>query len=588
MNELKKAVASVDEETLTALANKGIYKRACKDIDGVIPEITDNGDTAEVNIGGEKVTLKSPLSECKCSCVSRNVCRHIISAILLMKKSLSNEQISETESEPAPEKEKTPVVQETAPESSTFDEVSESKLTEKQIAKINKCAEQTISAMADILRRGLVRVPDTLAENLEISAVRCHSLRMADAERLVREIGGRLGDCIARRASFSIKSFTQKYCDTLKMLFSLTEDDISNAQLGVFKQKYEQYNGLLTLLPVGQRTVSGGEYEGDVYYFLNLDETAEQRFFSLSDIRPVFYESSKSKKAWFPQKSSIMPWGISTPLKNMMKSVIVLGNAKTSGGKLSASQETQVVMQKTGTLDCSEVRNLICDDFAQIIVELSERNPESETDKLFFVHPRKCISSEFDKYTQNYIMFIEDFSGRIIPVKVKYREETKNLISGIEKIAKKMLENPQKDYVLLVTAYIENGRLNLFPIEFYDFIRPNMHKEYELPDEFIDNRENAYYAERILSLLDEVRGRVELTLQCGLQSGLAKDKKLENTAFNYGLKGLSRMISEFMSAAENYRHGNNASMDSILHTMVDILGYINTARKKLELITALQ
>ncbi len=584
MNELKKALAEADEESITALANKGIYKRACKDIDGLSPESEITGETAEISIGGETVTLKAPLSECRCSCVSRTVCRHIIGAILLMKNSLTEEDVCDAVTETkAEEINAEPSQPAPVSEPEINQESDEKPLTDKQKAKINQCAEQTLSAMSDILRRGLVRVPDTLAENLEISAVRCHSLRMADAERSVREISGKLSDCISRRSSFSIRLFTKQFCECVKMLNELSDNGITTENLGVFRQKYESCKGSLTLLPIGQRHISGGEYEGEVYYFLNTDEEAEQRFLTVSDLRPVFYE----KSAWSRRQQNIMPWGLTVPLKKMMTTKMVLGNAKINDGKLSTSQETQVLMQTKANLDCDEIKNLIYDDFSRIIIELSERTDESETDRLFFVHPKKCVSSEFDRYTQNYVMTIEDYVGRQISVRAKYRDDKKEFISLLEKIGQKMLNEPNKKYVILASAYIEDGRLNLFPIEIYDFIRPYPHEEYELPDEFAEACANSYHAGTILDLLDEIQGKIELVMQCGLQSGIDNDHRLENKAFNYGLKGLSIMLADMMNSAEVYRHGNEASLMETMQTMADILDYIALARKKLELITAL-
>lgn len=584
MNELKKALAEADEASLTALANKGIYKRACKDIEGLTPESEITGDTAEISIGGETVTLKVPLSECRCSCVSRTVCRHIISAVLLMKGTLTEEDVSSVPAEPKTEEipeEKTQPVP--VSETETTDDTAEKPLTDKQREKINQCAVQTLSAMSDILRRGLVRVPDTLAENLEIFAVRCHSLRMADAERSVRDISGKLNDCISRRASFNLRMFTKQFCECVKLLDSLTDKNITAGNLGLFRQKYENYDGSLSILPIGMRHISGGEYEGDVYYFLNLDEKAEQRFLTLSDLRPVFYEKSPANR----RQVSIMPWGLTAPLKNMMKSRMVLGKAKLNGGKLSSSQETQILMHSIGSPDCYEVKNLIYDDFAHIIVTLSRRKPESESDRLFFVHPKKCLSSGFDKYTQNYIMTIEDYSGRQIHVRAKYREDTKDFISLLEMIGEKMLDEPDKKYVLLASAYIEDGKLNLFPIEFYDFVMPYPHKEYELPDEFAEAEENSYNAALILDLLDKIQDETELVMQCGLQSGIENDHSLENTADRFGLKGLSRMVADFMNSAEAYRHGSDVSVTDIMKNMTDILRYIDNARSRLEIITAL-
>ena len=321
MNEVKKAVVSADEDSLIALANKGIYKRACKDIDGVKPEFTENADDITVSVGGETVNIKAPLSECKCSCVSRTVCRHIIGAIVLMKEVFKDETIPEQEEPKTPEiPESTEKAEESkAPEtpeknSKKSKAEKDDSLSEKDIAKINDCARQSLNILGDIIKRGLVRIPESAPENLEISAVQCHSLRMADAERALRDLGGKLSDCIERRASFDMKLFTSKFCKCVKMLDRLSQKDITAEDLGVFRKKYETYKGNLTILPIGQRTVAGGEYEGEIYYFLNMDENSEQRFLTVSDLRPTFYEVSAYRNA-----PRVIPWGLNNPLSSMMR-----------------------------------------------------------------------------------------------------------------------------------------------------------------------------------------------------------------------------------------------------------------------------
>ncbi len=587
MNELIKAVAAADEDFLVSLANKGLYKRAVKDIDGVAPDIKINGDTAEVSVSGETVTLKAPLTECKCSCVSRTVCRHILSAILLMKSTVPESAAEEADSEKTePQTESNSEdVPEKKPETQPEPEIATEKLTEKQIEKINLCAKQSLASLEDILKHGLVRVPDAEAETLEVNAVRCHSLKMADAERAVRDLGGRLGDCIARRASFSIRAFSEKFFDCVKLLSRLYEKDITAEELGVFRQKYDSYGDKLTILPIGQRQVSGGEYEGDVYYFLNMDKNAEQRFLTLSDLRPVFYEVSERRRT---AVQNVVPWGLGTPLKNMMRTQMVLGNAKINGGKLSSSQETSLLSQAAANLDCHEIHELIYDDFSAVCTELFSRDIQSEADRLFFIHPTKISSSTFDKYTQTFVMNIEDCNGRTTDIKVKYRAETKDFIETLEKIGKKILENPDTYFVMLVSAYIDNGKLNFFPIEVYDFITPQPHRNYVLPDEYRFSEEDAYYARAVLNVLGDVQNKIELTLQCGLQSGVINDKELENKTKNCGLKGLAKMTAEFMSAADSYRHGGDKTITDIIVLMNDILTYIAAARKKLEIITAMQ
>ena len=592
MNEVKKAVISANEDSLIELANKGIYKRACKDIDGVKPEFTENADDITVSVGGETVTVKSPLSESKCSCVSRTVCRHIIGAIVLMKEVFKDETIPEQEepktaetpeSAENTEKAEEPKVPETPEKNSKKSKAEkDDSLSEKDIAKINDCARQSLNTLGDIIKRGLVRIPESAPENLEISAVQCHSLRMADAERALRDLGGKLSDCIERRASFDMKLFTSKFCKCVKMLDRLSQKDITAEDLGVFRKKYETYKGNLTILPIGQRTVAGGEYEGEIYYFLNMDENAEQRFLTVSDLRPTFYEISAYRNT-----PRVIPWGMSNPLSNMMRYKMILGNAKINAGTLSTSQETQVLMQTKANINCKEVKNMIYTDFREIITDLDEKNPQNEAESLFFVHPKKCISSEFDKYSQTYNMVIEDFGGRQVSVSAKYRAETKKFIELLEKTGKSMLEKPKKDYVIFASAYIADGKLNLFPIDIYDFIDTYAPEEYQLPEKFADAEKNLPFCKSVLNLLDEIQDRLEITLQCGLQSDLKNNHILENTALNYGLKGLSILTAGFMSSAEVYRHGSDDVTESILRDMCGIEEYINLTRKKLETMSAL-
>ncbi|MBQ8011945.1 MAG: hypothetical protein IJ265_10355, partial [Oscillospiraceae bacterium] len=100
MEELKTALAAADEAYLTGMSNKGLYKRACKDIDGAQVEAEYDGNTAKVSLCGETCTITAPLWESKCSCPSRSVCRHIIGAVLWLK-----QQLSEDAEEPEEEEE---------------------------------------------------------------------------------------------------------------------------------------------------------------------------------------------------------------------------------------------------------------------------------------------------------------------------------------------------------------------------------------------------------------------------------------------------------------------------------------------------
>nr|MDE6780824.1 SWIM zinc finger family protein [Ruminococcus sp.] len=570
--DLKLQISGADENFLTDLSNKGTYKRACKDVDGENPDFDLGESSVTVRTGGETCTIIVPLAESKCTCSARGICRHIVGAIIMLRNIIGTDNITIPE---------IPENVQSSPAESVPEEPPEDSLPEREVEKIHNCVKQCLETLGNIVKYGLVRIPESLPDMLEASAVRCHSLKMADAERTLRETGSRLSDCIARRASFNMDSFISEICYCTGLLDKLTADGLKPEQLGTFRQTYEKYGKKLTILPVGQRTVHG-DYTGEIYYFLNIDPYAEQRFLSLSDVRPVFYDN---RQKYFQSNSFV--WGMNTPIKNMMHSEMVLINAKISNGKLSTSQETTILTSYEAKIDCNEVRDLIYTDFRQLAVEITEKRPETELEKLCFVQPERCIESTFDKYAQQQVFTIEDVQGNRISVRAKYSAKNKEFIDLLESIGKKMLDHPKKNYVFLATAYIYDGELTLFPIEVYDFIKKKYGEPYELPEKYGNAEVSAGYAEKILGFFTEVTDRISVIVRSGLQADIKNDHRLENMAFNYGLKGLSRIIGDFMDSASSYRHRTDGDSTEVLLKMRLISDYIRQGRQRLALITSL-
>lgn len=75
--------AGFTEERLIAASNKGIYKRALKDIDGAQVKISAE-DGVRVTLSDAVVTMHGDISACRCSCPSKTICRHIISAAVIL------------------------------------------------------------------------------------------------------------------------------------------------------------------------------------------------------------------------------------------------------------------------------------------------------------------------------------------------------------------------------------------------------------------------------------------------------------------------------------------------------------------------
>ena len=85
MEDWKTWLADVDDDYLAGISNKGIVKRAYKDKGEGNYQILSLGGEAEVSVGGEKVVIKMPLGESRCSCPSRSICRHVVLGILALK-----------------------------------------------------------------------------------------------------------------------------------------------------------------------------------------------------------------------------------------------------------------------------------------------------------------------------------------------------------------------------------------------------------------------------------------------------------------------------------------------------------------------
>ena len=76
-------VPFANEAFLVTLANKGLYKRALKDLEttGQIA-LTVTGSNLQVQLDDITVCLASNVSQSTCSCPSKTVCKHILMGIL--------------------------------------------------------------------------------------------------------------------------------------------------------------------------------------------------------------------------------------------------------------------------------------------------------------------------------------------------------------------------------------------------------------------------------------------------------------------------------------------------------------------------
>lgn len=98
MEELKTLLRQVDDDYLMGISNKGIVKRAYKDLLKEHPEVLWQGEEAKVSLAEATCILRAPLGESSCSCPSRSICRHVITSVLWLRQMLPGDPAKEAES----------------------------------------------------------------------------------------------------------------------------------------------------------------------------------------------------------------------------------------------------------------------------------------------------------------------------------------------------------------------------------------------------------------------------------------------------------------------------------------------------------
>ncbi len=115
---------ALDDEMLAALANKGLLRRAQKDLEANTPELQEErADALLFSMPGENCTVTLPAAgpaKASCTCPADGVCRHILTAALFLR--------AQAQQAPADTPEATPAPAEAAPQPDPLLSLSESDL----------------------------------------------------------------------------------------------------------------------------------------------------------------------------------------------------------------------------------------------------------------------------------------------------------------------------------------------------------------------------------------------------------------------------------------------------------------------------
>lgn len=85
------AARLLDDEALAALANKGLVRRAKKDVEAAPPQLTETPDGLSFQVEDCTVTMADIPAQARCTCPATGGCRHILAAILFLRESPATE-----------------------------------------------------------------------------------------------------------------------------------------------------------------------------------------------------------------------------------------------------------------------------------------------------------------------------------------------------------------------------------------------------------------------------------------------------------------------------------------------------------------
>lgn len=502
---------------------------------------------------GVIVKLVYPLEYSACTCHSNDFCRHKAAAVLtwqLCHGVLKTEDLEEQSGDS----------------------------TEINISKIKELSADINRFITKLFTDGLARFSDAVCDNAEAYAVACHNLRNANGERIMREITARLGGYIDHSPDYNSNILVNKLMKAFCFFSEIVnEDEYTDIKdkIGEFKETYE-FTRRLELIPLADRhIITNGGYEGNIYYYLNKDVKSRDKFFTFSDVRPVFYERSHNRK-----NVSASPWNLNQSISSIKNKEIILETPKISGGKISSSKKTTAEITGDAQRNCQAVFSRIYEDYYKMTTDMMMSDTENETDRLVLFYVHKTLNYEFDEIRQTCTVTVSDTAGRKICLKAVYKENEKDYFESFMKTGQIMSKSGDP-YVIFGSTYIDGGRLCVYPIAVYqsiNFIPTGTAKE-EYP-ELSSEKENNFFA----SYFHEVRSVLYDIAESGIRtySLFGEVEELALTADRSGLENLHTLLDELYNEINMYNRNINAKTDRMVNIMCRIGHYAEIGLKKTE------
>lgn len=315
--------------------------------------------------------------------------------------------------------------------------------------------------LAEMLRVGLARLPESYMAQLETLAIAAHSGNLPDIERSLRGIQGELQLFLTRHIRFSMPTMLDRVTKLYLALQVLEQKQVSTMQqsqlIGSFRSKYYTVPDL-HLYGLGAdawETRSG--YRGITYYFYGLQD---QQMYTYSDVRAVYYDQQQFQ--FEDHYRSTIPWMPNVSFRQFAGEELCFHGIKVNEDRRLSSGEGA----KLKLLTRRPVEDM---DFGPLTQQFSALSgsggPRSfqlfsiPQEQLALVKVTRVFDQAYDKQKQELTITVESDRGELLDLSFPYDKDWSTMIRRLESghgIAK--LEH------FLVFMRVEAGRLR--PISF--------------------------------------------------------------------------------------------------------------------------
>lgn len=508
---------SIDETYLTAMSNKGTYKRAVKDLTAA-PNVQINLEEGMARMklaDGTTVTFTGDIRSYSCTCGARTVCKHVVMALLAAKDTLDGETesinpdfsslltldvrsiVSEKVWEEILFRQQfplNPIFEEGAvlmvsfPEENTTvrflaaesaaDAICTCKASgicrhkaeavyvyqkEKGISHETEgkqplmIAPNKLAAFKEAIERivhlGLSRMTESTVRELEHLSIQARSLRLATLENLFRKLAADITLYRKKHASFQTSFYRQTLSAIYEQLLLLERHRLQESS---YRSDYYEVPPL-TLYGFGAsgwQTKSG--YVGVTYYFYH---QKHEKWITYTQSRPLFYEGINMTSDILHEKQA--PWGLTGSGCELSRSVLSLKNAKLNGDfQLSSSSHT--VGQIEGKTNVGEWHSLFLNSWMDLLEKVKRQERTARKQGVFCIEAAETGEWLLHEPQQKWILPLIDKTGKTLHLQLKKRPENEHMIRHVKIY---MASSGVKR--LLVHPFQEDGKLLVAPIVLY-------------------------------------------------------------------------------------------------------------------------